>query len=281
MKGIILAGGKGTRLHPLTQCVSKQLLPVYNKPMIYYPLSTFLVAGIKDILIITTSEDQSAFKKLLGNGSQWGIHLSYAVQDKPNGLPEAFLIAEDFINGESCALILGDNILFSSGLMDMLRHASNTTGGAAVFSYHVTNPQDYAVLQFSQKGEIEDIIEKPDSPPSQQAIIGLYFYDHTVVSMVKQLKPSSRGELEICDLNRLYLQQNKLSVYQLGRGTAWLDMGTPEGLLEAAQFVYVLEKRQGQKIADLDEMAENYGYIKPRGNNYFLLNTLNTTRQMQ
>jgi glucose-1-phosphate thymidylyltransferase len=260
-KGIILAGGSGTRLHPLTLVTSKQLLPVYDKPMIYYPLSSLMLAGITEILIITTPHDQPAFKNLLGTGRQWGLQLDYAVQPSPDGLAQAFLIAEDFIRGHPSCLILGDNILYGHGLPDLLKRAAKDRSGATIFGYLVDEPQRYGVIEFDQQSQVISIEEKPTQPKSHWAAIGLYFYDERVVDLVKMLKPSPRGEYEITDLNNLYVHEGRLKVERIGRGFAWFDAGTHESLLEAAQFIRVLQSRQGQLIAAPEEIAYLSGWI--------------------
>lgn len=260
-KGIILAGGSGTRLHPVTKAVCKQLLPVYDKPMIYYPLSVYMLADIRDILIIVNPSDKSQFERLLGDGSQWGLQIQYAIQPKPNGLAEAFLIGEEFIGNDPCALILGDNILYKDGLQENLKDAVHFREGATIFAYQVSDPERYGVVEFDENNMAIDIVEKPVKPKTNWAVIGLYFYDNRVVQFAKQLKPSARGELEITDLNKMYMNERMLKVQKLGRGSAWLDMGTFDSMLDAAQFVQVIEKRQGSKIADLDEIAKKLKYI--------------------
>ena len=261
MKGIILAGGKGTRLHPLTKAISKQLLPVYNKPMIYYPLSILMLAGIREILVISTPEDLPLFKRLLADGSQWGLQFSYVEQAEPRGLADAFLVGEEFISGQSCALILGDNIFYGTSLLDRLRQAAALTEGAVIFAYQVKDPERYGVIEFDSKGNAVSIEEKPRVPKSNYAIPGIYFYDEKVVGYARRLQSSERGELEITDLNRLYLNSGKLRVSVLGRGVAWLDAGTHESLLQAASFVQTVEDRQGLMISCPEEIAYQMGYI--------------------
>lgn len=262
MKGIILAGGLGTRLYPATHTISKQLLPVYDKPMIYYPLCTLMHAGIRDILIITTPHEINLFAKLLSDGSQWGIALSYLSQATPMGIAQAFLIGEQFIGQDSVCLILGDNILYGDGLSAKLQQTAKNHSGGTIFGYYVSDPERYGVITFDQYANPLDIVEKPKQPSSHYAVIGLYFYDNEVIEIAKHLKPSHRGELEITDINRYYLQQKKLAVEKLGRGIAWLDTGTHKSLLDAANFIYVLEKRQGLKIGSPEEVAWRMGYIE-------------------
>ncbi|WP_395630419.1 glucose-1-phosphate thymidylyltransferase RfbA [Aquidulcibacter sp.] len=260
-KGIILAGGSGSRLYPLTIAVSKQLLPVYDKPMIYHPISVLMLAGISDILIITTPRDRAAFETLLGDGSQFGISISYATQDAPRGLAEAFLIGEDFLQGQACAMILGDNIVYGGGLRSQLRAAAARTVGATVFAYRVSDPERYGIVSFDSEGQPVTIEEKPQAPKSNWAVTGLYFYDNRIVDIARTIKPSPRGELEITDINAVYLQANELNVERLGRGAAWLDMGTKDSLLEAGDFVRTIEKRQGLKIGCLEEIAFHQGWL--------------------
>lgn len=263
MKGIVLAGGSGTRLYPLTMITSKQLLPVYDKPMIYYPLSTLMLAGIKDILIISTSVDLPNFKKLLGDGSDYGIRLSYAEQPSPDGLAQAFLIGEEFIGDSTVAMILGDNIYYGNGFTNVLRQAAGNAekGLATIFGYYVHDPERFGIVEFDQDGKVLSVEEKPANPKSNYCITGLYFYDKRVVELAKQVKPSARGELEITDLNRLYLEDGTLNVELLGRGYAWLDTGTMDSLVEAAEFVQMIEKRQSIKISALEEIAYHNGWI--------------------
>jgi glucose-1-phosphate thymidylyltransferase len=261
MKGIVLAGGSGTRLYPVTRAVSKQLLPIFDKPLVYYPISTLMLANIRDILLITTPEDSSSFQRLLGDGSQWGIKLTYTVQPRPAGLAEAFILGKDFIGKDRCALVLGDNIFFGHGLVEILKDAVARTHGATVFAYHVPDPERYGVVTFDKKGLATSIEEKPELPRSEWAVTGLYFYDNEVVDIASKITPSARGELEITDVNMRYLQHGALHVERLGRGFAWFDTGTHESLIEAASFIQAVEKRQGLRICVPEEIAFENGWI--------------------